>query len=442
MQRFVFAAALVAVLCPCGRAPAALRSGIIPQTTAARHGLTRPWFTQIQLDRGRARIGQIVLFQGTLYVQTNRAMLHAIDAETGQTLWAKQVGRSNHPSLTPGLGHDLLAVINGSRLYVCNRYNGNLLYEVQVDGVPGAGSAVSKKWAYVPMVNGLVMAYRLRQEYVPPLACQSLGRALVQPLVTRQTEGEEFVAWPTDRGYLNIARVDLRAEDRLALKYRLETDAGIAARPTYQPPDPKDAGASGVIFAASRDGFVYAIQEKNGELLWRFSAGEPILQPVVVIGNRVYAATQPGGICCISAQTGGEVWWAPNVIQFIAAGKQQVYVADKLGRILVLSAETGTRLDTIDATTLSIKLTNARTDRLYLATDTGLIQCLHELEQSEPIHYGRPRKKTPKKERKPVVQQQGPQPPEPAEKPGTQEKPVGGEQDPFGSGDDDEDPFA
>ena len=114
---------------------------IIPETTAARHGLTRPWFTQAQLDRGQARVSHVVLFEGILYVQTDRAMVHAIDAETGETLWAKLVGRPEHPSLTPGASADLLAIINGSRLYICNRYNGDLLYETQIDGAPARGPA-------------------------------------------------------------------------------------------------------------------------------------------------------------------------------------------------------------------------------------------------------------------------------------------------------------
>ena len=245
MRQFVLTAALLAAWCSCGRVLAAPRSKIIAETTAARHGLTRPWFTQVQMDRNRARVTDVVLHQGTLFVQTNRAMVHAIDAETGQTLWAKLVGRPNHPSLRPAAGQDLLAVLNGSRLYVCNRYNGNLLLETQVEGVPGAGPCLSKRRVYVPTLSGMVWAYRLaplvepleelgkinenptpeqvaaneedrrenlrlRQESTQPLVCRSVGQALVRPLVTRETDREEFVAWTTNRGYLNIGGIDLR----------------------------------------------------------------------------------------------------------------------------------------------------------------------------------------------------------------------------------------
>jgi hypothetical protein len=287
------------------------------------------------------------------------------------------------------------------------------------------------------------------------LSCRSPGRVLVQPLVTRETQGEEFVAWPTDRGYLNIGRMGAGRADRFAVKYRLETDAGIAARPAYLPPDPNIADDSGIIYGASRDGFVHAIRERDGQPLWRFSAGEPILQPVVVIDDRLYVATQLGGMYCLSAQTGSENWWTPQISQFVAASQQRVYAADKIGRIATLDAKTGARLDVIPAEHLPIRLLNTETDRLYLATRTGLIQCLHELEQSEPIRHGQARKKM-AKEKPPTAEQEGIGEPGPPPEPDAEEgdQPGGGE-DPFapgkpplgppGGGNDggaDEDPFA
>ena len=424
MTRYCFfVLALFGTLSAADRSPAARRGEIVPETTANRHGLTRAWYTQVQMDRARARVAHIVLHEGTLFVQTDQAVLHAIDAETGQTLWAGEVGRRGHPSMAPSANSNLVAVVNGSFLYVVNRFNGKLLWKAQVDGAPGAGPALSEQRAYVPMVDGLVLSYqlqplkdplkelgkirqeeltleerevleserreaiRLRQEYVPPLACQSVGRSLVQPIITRQTEGDEFVAWPTDRGFLFVGHVNRLEQDRFTVRYRLQTEAGIAAQPSYLPPDPRLVGDSGVIFGASRDGFVHAITESDGESLWRFSTGEPILEPVAVIGQHVFVATQPGGMYCLTAKTGSEVWWTPQVSQFIAASQERVYVADKLGRVLILDAKTGARLDSFPAVSLPIRLINTQTDRIYLATDTGLLQCFHEIELSEPLDH-------------------------------------------------------
>ncbi|MFH1919001.1 MAG: PQQ-binding-like beta-propeller repeat protein [Planctomycetota bacterium] len=426
MRSSLFVLALIGTLLLGDRSFAARRGEIIPQTVARQHGLERPWFTQIQLDRARARVDYIMLDSGTLFVQTDQAVLHAIDAETGQTLWAEQVGRRGHPSLAPGANAYFVGVVNGSYLYVLNRLNGKLLWTTQLEGVPGAGPALSQDRVYVPMVGGLVYSYvlepmkdpleelglireqqdptpeqeeeqeaerregiRLSQEYVPPLACQSFGRSLVQPIVTRWTEDEQYVVWPTDRGFLFVGSV-VRLENHFTVRYRLETEAGIAAQPAYALPNPNILPEEGVLFAASRDGFVHAVTEQAGNSLWRFSTSEPILEPPVAIGESVYAVTQPGTLYCLDAKSGAEKWSTYQVAQFIAASKDRVYVADKLNRVLSLSAASGARLDAIGAEGFDFKLLNTQTDRIYLATETGLIQCLHEVELSEPIRHRQP----------------------------------------------------
>jgi outer membrane biosynthesis protein TonB len=431
MRPLVFVLALGGLLVPAGRLLAVHDGEILSDTWAARYGLTRPWVAQVQMDRGRGRVRDVILYGGTLYVQTSRAMIHAIDAETGQTLWAKQVGRPEYPSLTPNAFHDLLATVNGSRLYVVNRYNGDVLYETQIQGAPGAGPALSSKRCYVPTVVGMMLAYRVEpltdplaelgriekkeptaeekkaqeeerrqnirvnQDYVPPFATRSVGRVLVPPLVTLQNRDEEFSTWGTDRGFLNIGRVDRSGEDNLDLKHQFRTGQAIVATPSYLPPDPKVVGDSGTIYATSCDGYVYAVLEKSGELLWKFSAGEPVVEPAVLIEERLFAPTQLGGMYCLDAKSGRQLWWAPDIRRFLAASRQRVYGADKVGRIRILDGKSGALLDTLPTESLPLAVTNSLTDRLYVGTDTGLLECLHELEQPKPLQYGESRKPPP-----------------------------------------------
>ena len=417
---------------------AASPSSIIPVTTCERNGLTRQWMAQVTLDRSRARVSDVVLHDDAVYVLTTSAIVHALNAETGETMWSRQIGRPEHPSMTPGISKDLLGLVNGSRLYVVNRYNGDLLYETQVKGAPGAGCGMSEKRAYVPMTNGLIVAYRLepltdpmtelgmqpidpseeqikqmeidrrenlrlREEFIPPLACQSHGRALVQPLATIENRGEEFVAWPTDRGYLHIGWVDRRMEDRLTVKYRLTTDGEIVAKPTYLPCDPNDPKGSGTLFISSADGFVYAVADRSGEQVWRYSAGDPITEPAVVVDENVYVTTQVGGMHCVESATGIRRWWSPRINRFISASPTRVYAEDRMGRIVVLNAETGAHLGVINSEQIEIKLANNQNDRIYLASDTGLIQCIRELELDEPQNYIAMRMERLRKEENPDI---------------------------------------
>ncbi len=452
------------------------RAQIIPETTAARHGLARQWFNQADVDLSRGRVTDLVLDRGTLFVQTDQAILQAIDAETGQTLWSVQVGRRGHPSLRPATNADMVAVVNGSNLFVLNRHQGKVLWQQAIPGAPGAGPALSDMRVYVPSTDGLILAYRLKpvtdpaeelgliegkasatadkgkgasketnkekgseavakelemrrrhglrlqQERIPPLACQSFGRALVQPLVTRQNEGEECVAWPTDRGYLFVGRINRQEENRFEMCYKLETNAEIAARPTLLPPLSADPADSAIIFIPSQDGFLHAIRETDGVALWRFSTGEAIAESAVPIGKKVFITTELGGMFCLDSQTGQQLWWAADILRFVAASKQRVYAEDRLGNLVVLHAATGGRLDLIPTPGLAIKMANLQTDRIYLASESGLLHCLREIELEKPVQH-RPEPVAPQPKAKKTAQER------PESRP-----PAGGKQDRTGSG--------
>jgi outer membrane protein assembly factor BamB len=399
-------------------------SELLTDAEVSRHGLARAWFTQVQVDPARGRVTDIVIDGGTLFVQTDRAILQAIDAETGQTLWTEQVGDPNHPTLAPGISNRMVAVVNGSLLQLYNRANGKLLWKTTLDGAAGAGPALSSQRVYVPTVRGMFITYRIKtvrptaeglpkdakpttsaesqashtdqasedlrldQEQLRPVVCQSLGRTLVQPLVTRQTPDEEWVAWPTDEGYLCVGFVNRHFHRQLELRYRLHTEAPIVSSPAYLPPDPAVVGDSGVIFAASQDGFVHAIREKDGVHLWRFSTGDAINQAPVVIRYRVFVANQFGGLYNLDAKTGQDMWRGPSpgIMQLLAASRSRLYCTDRLGRLAILDARTGARLDTFPLDEdYSLRPVNYWTDRLFLGTKTGLLMCLHEPDLTAPV---------------------------------------------------------
>lgn len=138
MRHFLLVAAAGVLLSSTGQLAAALNDEIIPEVTAQRYGLTRMWVTQAQVNRAQGRLQTLVLYEGTLYAQSNRAVLEGIDAETGQKLWSKMIGQPTHPTSTPSAHRDLVATINGSTLFVMNRYTGDILYQTLVNGIPAA----------------------------------------------------------------------------------------------------------------------------------------------------------------------------------------------------------------------------------------------------------------------------------------------------------------
>jgi len=350
-------------------ANAQLTSGpVVSRSAALRHGLEREWFTHVELDRSRDRVHHIFHHRDVLFVQTNRGMIHAIDAETGRTKWRAQIGEPNYPSLGSGANDKYLGVVNGSTLYVVDRESGRQVWERRLSGAPGAGPALAEERVFVPMVNGMVVSYELEDKSAPPWVYWSDGRAMVQPVASRQS-----VAWPTSRGYFYVARAV-----NPSIRFRLETQDAVSASPSYRKP---------YFYAASLDGYLYAVHELSGTQQWRFSAGNPVSQSPVVIEDRVFVVADRGGLYCVDAETGGEIWWAPQVEEFLSVSPSRVFGADRFGRIFILDVKTGGRLGMIRTEGINLFHINHRTDRIYLGSDRGVLQCLHEAELDDPVYY-------------------------------------------------------
>ena len=54
----------------------------------------------------------------TLYASSDSGMVHALDGETGRTLWTTQIGNPLYPTSTPSGNDKHVGVCNGSTLYV------------------------------------------------------------------------------------------------------------------------------------------------------------------------------------------------------------------------------------------------------------------------------------------------------------------------------------
>lgn len=416
---------------------AAPGGGLISHQLAQGHGLTRAWFTQVRLDPGLGRVEHVTFCEkdasnpDTLFVQTDCAALHVIDAESGQTLWVKTVGRPNHPSLPLGVGEKLVAVANGSNLYILKRDDGKLLWTGRVDDIPTAGISISKRRVFVPTISGRVIAYKMTPIVEPPItasktddkadvekptkdaktesagenkqeesdslrfkqgpaaevACGSSGEVSTQPIVVRDDDLGLYIAWTTTKGMF-VGHIGRQDENHFPLLYELAGGNKIVSRPTYLPPQGDKPGMEGVIFVASLNGSVYAHSERQGTELWKTATGEPIVEPVIPIGAHLYVTSDLGGMYCLDAANGNKLWHAPQIMKFIAASPTRLYVADKLGRLLVLDSKNGARIDTLPFAAADIMVRNMRTDRIYLIADTGLIQCLHETELAQPARHG------------------------------------------------------
>ncbi|REJ70580.1 MAG: hypothetical protein DWQ31_00600 [Planctomycetota bacterium] len=364
------------------------QSTLLPESTLQRRGLTKAWFQRVRMDSGRDRIEHVTVVDEALFVQTRLGLISCVDAETGRIIWNRRVGTVRWPTTAVGVGPNHVAVLNGPTLIVMQRATGDILWEKRTERAPGAGPAVSRRSVFVIAANGVLQGFSIRDKTRTPWLYAAIGTSSVQPFATANS-----VSWPTEANYFYVSST--RAMNP---RFRIELGDRIVTRPVYIRP---------YLYVGTLGGHLYKIHERTGTQAWRLATGSPISSKALATHERVYVATESGGVFCLAGKVneetlraaeeeagrsertvavdGEEMWWAPSVTQLLAASPTRLYGRDDSGRTLILRADNGSLIDTLPTQLSDMTITNDRTDRIYLATRRGLIQCFHEVGLTEPV---------------------------------------------------------
>jgi outer membrane protein assembly factor BamB len=338
------------------------------QQDARQLGLIRAWFAQVRVDPSRYHVERAILVGDRLTVLTSGGIVHEFHALTGETMWVAPIGNSKYPNLGPAASDQFVAVINGSTLYVLDRTDGRPVLVRSISGVPGAAPALARDHVFVPLLNGRIEAYPLHEQKRTPWYYQSYGRAMVPPLVTPHS----FV-WSTDSGYLYVGRLD-----DLGVRFRLETGSEIAAPPAYRDP---------FILVATVTGEVFAVHEMTGARRWKYATGFTVMRAPAAIGERVFVTSEEPALHCIDAKRGIALWEAAKIWQFAAASQARVYGVDELHRLVALDGQNGRTVGRMAIDSETQSLVNDQTDRIYLVSSSGLVQCFHEIDSEQPLYH-------------------------------------------------------
>ena len=306
-----------------------------------------------------------------LIVLTTAGVVQNFDALSGATHWVAPFGNPLYPSLGPAVSDKFVALVNGSTLYVLDLKDGRPTKIRRVGGAPGASPALSSNYVFVPLTNGRVEGYPLEGKVRTPWFYQSYGRAMVAPLVTSKN-----LVWSTDTGHVYGS-----GANEPGTRFRLETGSPIVASPSYDKPN---------IYVGTVAGEVFALDEATGVRQWKFATGYPVTRAPAAIGDKVYVTTEKPSLTCIDAKNGQALWEAADITQFAAASKQRVYAVDQLGALVVLDAATGAVLGTMPNDEKTMALVNDQTDRIYLVSADGMVQCFHEIGADQVTYHNPP----------------------------------------------------
>jgi outer membrane protein assembly factor BamB len=310
-----------------------------------------------------------------LVVMTPAASLQCFDAESGELLWETQIGLPGHPVYPPAVSEKHVAVVHGTQVVVLDHKTGRVIWSKRTEGVPGAGPAMNPHYLFAPMHNGAIEVYNLDDPAAPMKVMRSLGHPTWQPLTSQFT-----VSWPTDSGHFYVAGLQ---QNQYQIYYRIEAGKSIEAAPAYNVGEDR----RGRFYIPSLDGYLYCADERTGAVIWSFSTGESLYQTPVLFEGFLYFVTGEHNLFKVSESVAEVAWIVPGISQILAVAGNRLYCATRLGELIVVDANSGTRLYATSAKLPPIRMSNVLTDRIYLSNKFGVIECVRPIGAVYPTVY-------------------------------------------------------
>ena len=250
---------------------------------------------------------------------------------------------------------------------------------------------------------------------IRPYTTATFGVPNMQPVMGSQAYDLDVVAWTSDQGWMVLASMQRNIGDApFRLLYKFQTRpyfsfinerrlgnraqiprVDIESIPFFVPID-KSAGAmatdsakrrGGLFVVGSRSGHVFAMNDVTGDLRWTYITERPVSGRISAFGEYAFVPTQAKDLYAVRLRDGSEAWRADGVLRVVAASATRLYVIDTLEQLAILDIATGRRIKTLDIGNTSIQVFNSETDRVYLVSEDGLVQCLHETQLSTPIRH-------------------------------------------------------
>ena len=304
-----------------------------------------------------------------LYIYSEHGRLHAVEAETGRVHWSVQVGDRRLPCERPAVSRRRIAVVHGLRLKLFDRLTGELIWERKLRYTSVVGPAISGDWIMVPSVGGRIVGFHAEDPSRQWYAVAD-SQIFTQPASVRS----KFI-WCTVRGNVYVGRYESGKFSAV-----LPTGAFIPVQPTVW---------GSTIYVPTHAGFVFALNTRQENLLWRYTAADPIHEPVVATNDSVFVVHLLGTCRCLNRLTGQLRWSTTGVKKILAVSSQRIYALAHNGKVSVLDRQTGSRVGTLPWYPGDLLLTNLYTDRIYAGTQDGYLICVRELQQKEPLVHRR-----------------------------------------------------
>lgn len=382
--RFSLTACGLWLICAGFAAADSARDAIPNQDELARYGLVRAWWNRAVFNPGRDTVRSIMADEQAVFVQSTGGMITAFDGETGRRMWAKLIGRPDQVSYPLTTNDSLAFLAAGMNLYAIDKASGETVWQVGLPHHPSAPPEVDDDQVYIGTTDGSVYALKLAR-------IKELYDRRLLPQYSELTHAwryqapSEIISPPVSNGQAVVFAsysgllFSVFAKDR-GLNFQFETEGRAPIRVPV-------GRSENTVFVASDDARVFALDMVSGVRKWSFTAGQPVQQQPRVVGNSVFVMPAGRGLYSLRTSTGFQQWHQREAVKFLAATPEMAFASDRLGNVLILDRKDGSIKGSLPYRHLNERVENERTDRLYLANESGQVVCIREASREEPLWH-------------------------------------------------------
>ena len=141
----------------------ASQNQIPSRTSLARLGLERNWMIVVPLG-GSEKVLRISRSADLFFIQTNHAMLHVYDVETGRHRWSSRLGEQASYARSVSSNSFAVFTSNSNLILALDRDTGRTIWKANMSTIPTSGTACDERNIIVGMNTGMINCYRLRDE--------------------------------------------------------------------------------------------------------------------------------------------------------------------------------------------------------------------------------------------------------------------------------------
>jgi outer membrane protein assembly factor BamB len=402
------AAALVALSAAGSPARASVCGTAADEFIAAEVGLVREWIVQVPFDSAAWRLEHVVVGRDLVVAQSRDGGVAAIQSTAvegaprpGSVLWQARIGTPGGLSRPAGIGPQTVAIARDLDVYALDRASGRVAWREQLGSTADAPPSILGDWVYVPM-SGQIMRIPVNPLRTPsssPAADRkpndgaggrgsrrdrTAGKLAPEPLVRKSISSgghvdtpvngdENAITWTTTGG-------QIVALERVATGWN-RSEFELGAAPVGAPAIRGRSGFAVIGKDASTPPTIARIDllttgvQRLRAAWWSPLPDRPDQGPFVT-GDTVVVSLGPSGLAAYSAETGEPLWRSCVVGTIVAVGGERAWVIDEVGRLSGIDLASGVAREWLPLGCLTVPVINTVSDRLVLASPTGLVVSL------------------------------------------------------------------